>query len=198
LSSTNRGYDRHKSDYYVTPIDKVVEFLNAFQTQEPNALRHGVILDPSAGGDEENPMSYPEALEMVGVKDHRIHTIDIREDSRADVIGNYLALDTSEILPEDPSVIITNPPFVLAEPIVEKALRDVKPGGYVIMLLRLNFFGGKARNERFYPEVGMPKYAFVHHRRMSFTPDGKTDSIEYAHFVWQRGYDEDSTKLYVI
>ena len=81
---------------------------------------------------------------------------------------------------------------------IGKAFEDVREGGYVIMLLRLNFFGGKARNERFYPVVGMPKYAFVHHRRLSFTPDGRTDSIEYTHFVWQRGYDGDSTNLFVI
>lgn len=26
MSSTNRGYDRHKSDYYVTPIESIVSF----------------------------------------------------------------------------------------------------------------------------------------------------------------------------
>ena len=34
----------------------------------------------------------------------------------------------------------------------------------------------------------MPKYVFVHNRRMSFAEDGKTDSIEYMHAVWQKGY----------
>lgn len=196
MSSTNRGYDRHKSDYYVTPVDKITEFLDAFIKEEPDAFKDGWVLDPCAGGDDMNPPSYPMALKDKAITN--LHTIDIREDSMAEEIGDYLALNIEETLPEQPSVIITNPPFSLSEPIVKKALEDVKPGGFVIMLLRLNFFGGKARNERFFPEVGLPKYAFVHHRRMSFTPDGKTDSIEYAHFVWQRGYDEDSTKLIVI
>ena len=44
----------------------------------------------------------------------------------------------------------------------------------------------------------MPKYCFVHHRRISFTDDRKTDSIEYAHFVWQKGYNEQFTQLKVI
>lgn len=34
MSSTNRGYDRHKSDYYVTPVDKIEEFLEAFVERE--------------------------------------------------------------------------------------------------------------------------------------------------------------------
>ncbi|HBF3986180.1 TPA: hypothetical protein KOD80_004273 [Clostridioides difficile] len=44
----------------------------------------------------------------------------------------------------------------------------------------------------------MPKYIFVHNRRMSFTDDGKTDSIEYAHFVWQKGYNPKFSQLKVL
>jgi hypothetical protein len=47
MSSTLRGYDRHKSDYYVTPIKQIVKFLNEFQKIEKI---NGVILDPCAGG----------------------------------------------------------------------------------------------------------------------------------------------------
>ena len=63
--------------------------------------------------------------------------------------------------------------------------KDVADGGYVAMLLRLNFWGSKARQDFF--KNNMPKYCYIHPRRMSFTEDGKTDSIEYAHFVWQKG-----------
>lgn len=98
----------------------------------------------------------------------------------------------------DFTTIITNPPFNIAEDIIKKALNDVKEGGYVIMLLRLNFFGGKQRLQKFWNEVGLPKYSFVHHRRMSFTSDGKTDSIEYQHAVWKKGYKPEFTQLKVI
>ena len=64
------------------------------------------------------------------------------------------------------------------------------------MLLRLNYFGGKVRKELW--EKQMPKYCFVHHKRISFTDDRKTDSIEYAHFVWQKGHNEQFTQLKVI
>lgn len=51
MSSTNRGYDRHASDYYVTPHKPIKEFLSAFLLEEnidrPDRL---AWLDPCAGG----------------------------------------------------------------------------------------------------------------------------------------------------
>jgi hypothetical protein len=34
MSSTNRGYDRHKSDYYITPLEPIKEFLIEFEKDE--------------------------------------------------------------------------------------------------------------------------------------------------------------------
>lgn len=186
MSSTNRGYDRHKSDYYVTPVDKIVEFLAAWMEDENNQEDYSVLanrpdklawLDCCAGGDAKHPMSYPAALEQIGVYPQ---TVDIREDSLADWKVNYLEME-----PERWDVIITNPPFYAAQEIIEKALSEVSDGGYVVMLLRLNFLGSKQRKQ--FWENNPAKKIYVHHRRMSFT-GGPTDSIEYAHFVWQRGY----------
>jgi hypothetical protein len=144
------------------------------------------------GGDTKHPMSYPEALKQIGINPKNITTIDIRNDSLTEIKGDYLKLDCKNKY----DVVVTNPPFNLAREIIEKALDDVKDNGFVIMLLRLNFFGGKLRKDMW--DKQMPKYAFVHHRRMSFTDDGKTDSIEYCHMVWQRGCCPEFTKLKVI
>lgn len=193
MSSTLRGYDRHLSDYYVTPVDKINDFLEAFAKYEPQLFEgNTVFLDPTAGGDQINQMSYPAALAAFGVDEKNIKTIDIRDDSRAETKGDYLTMQ----LDYRPGVIITNPPFLLGREIVEKALDDVAEGGFVIMLLRLNFFGSKKRKDMF--EKQLPKYSFVHNRRISFTPDGKTDSIEYQHCVWQKGHCPDFTQLKVI
>jgi len=125
-------------------------------------------------------MSYPTALhdECNAVN---IETIDIREDSLAETKMDYLEYQADK----KPDVIITNPPFKDALNIIKKALDDVKDGGWVIMLLRLNFFGSKQR-KTFWDEF-MPKYAFVHHKRIGFTENGGTDSIEYIHCCWQKG-----------
>lgn len=193
MSSTNRSESRstHISDYYVTPINKIEEFLREFIKHEPDAF-NGYILDPCAGGDESHPMSYPIALSKLGVDPENVITVDIRKDSLAEIREDYLSIEC----PGDFSVIITNPPFNMARDVIEKALGDVRDNGFVIMLLRLNFFGGKLRADMW--ERQMPKYAFVHNKRLSFTDDGKTDSIEYMHCVWQKGYYPEFTQLKVI
>lgn len=195
MSATNRGSTRHKNDYYVTPVDSIHDFLNAFEIDEPSVfdLRDNkVILDPCAGGDSVNDMSYPKALEERGIPSDNIVTVDIRDDSPAETIADYLGLE----LTVRPDVIITNPPFILAREFIEKALDEVAEGGYVIMLLRLNFFGSKKRRDLWRKQ--MPKYSYVHSRRMSFTDDGKTDTIEYQHLVWQKGHFPSHTKLKVV
>ena len=191
MSSTNRSNSRdtHIADYYVTPIDKISDFLEEFEKVE-NVDKNIQILDCCAGGDEKHPMSYPEALSKKGF--NNISTLDIREDSLSENKGDYLHIDYKNKM----DMIITNPPFSLALDIIKKSLEDVKKGGFVIMLLRLNYFGGKVRKALW--EKQMPKYCFVHHKRISFTDDRKTDSIEYAHFVWQKGCNEQFTQLKVI
>ena len=191
MSSTNRSNsrDNHVADYYVTPIDKISDFLEEFERVE-TIDKNIQILDCCAGGDEKHPMSYPEALSKKGF--NNIATLDIRDDSLSETKGDYLHMDYTNKM----DMIITNPPFSLALDIIKKSLEDVKEGGFVIMLLRLNYFGGKIRKELW--EKQMPKYCFVHHKRISFTDDRKTDSIEYAHFVWQKGHNEQFTRLKVI
>ena len=193
MSSTNRSNARkdHVSDYYITPQDQIELFLKEFEKVD-NIFRkpHLKILDCCAGGDIVHEMSYPTVIKKLYGKD--IDTIDIREDSRAKNKFNYLdfALDY------EPDVIITNPPFNKAIEIINAALDDVTPGGYVIMLLRLNFFGSDKRFP-FFQQI-MPRYCFVHHKRMSFTDDGKTDSIEYCHMIFIKDFNVSYSELRVI
>jgi 16S RNA G1207 methylase RsmC len=191
MSSTNRSNvrDSHVSDYYVTPIKSINEFLENFQKIE--SVNKGIkILDCCAGGDVLHLMSYPEALKSNEFID--VTTIDIREDSLASIKRNYLETDCKNIY----DMIITNPPFNMSLDIINKALYDVKDNGFVIMLLRLNYFGSDLRKKLW--ETHMPKYCFVHHKRMSFTDNGKTDSIEYCHMVWQKGFNPDFAMLKVL
>ena len=65
MSSTNRSNarDSHISDYYITPIEHIDNFLTHFEADVGNIFNKITILDPCAGGDEHNPMSYPKAIE---------------------------------------------------------------------------------------------------------------------------------------
>ena len=165
MSSTSRGVRRAKWDYYITPQNAIYDFMREFAYHED---LHGMqILDPCAGGDATHEMSYPKVLSGFGFSN--IRTIDIREDSRAEVKSDYLNC----ILAIQPDMILT-------------------------MLERLNFLGGKTYKKVFWDKVGLPKYIFVHRNRMSFTEDGKTDSIAYAHYVWQKGYSPKFSKIMII
>jgi predicted RNA methylase len=192
MSSTNRGGQREASDYYKTPVDEVKRFLTEARKDFDmlRDLSKLSILDPCAGGDVMASMSYPEALYSLGAK--TIETVDIREDSKADIKADYLNTRFTRRF----DLILTNPPFALAQQVIEKVLLDdAKPGGLVIMLLRLNYFGSSVRFnfwQRF-----MPVRVYVHHKRISFT-GGTTDSIEYMHAVWKAGESPRETMLRVI
>ncbi len=85
------------------------------------------------------------------------------------------------------SLIVSNPPYLLAEPFVHNALALVREGGHVAFLLRLSFLCGQRRYGTLWAH-GAFRYLIPITPRPSFTPDGKTDASEYAVFVWQRGY----------
>ena len=185
MSSTNRhnAEKRHIADYYVTPVKDIITFLGALDEEVSLDIWDKTILDPCAGGDPSHDMSYPKALrEYYTIPDdwNDIKTIDIREDSLAETKCNYIETK----LDYKPFLIISNPPFNQAMEFIKKALDDVEDGGYVAMLLRLNFLETKARKDFF--DNYMPTWIFVHHKRMSFTDAGGTDSIAYCHMVWKK------------
>lgn len=198
MSSTNRNNanKRHVADYYVTPQWCIRDFVNNFLLDVENKFiglntynKGLLILDPCAGGDEKHEMSYPVVLKDMLECD--VTTIDIREDSKASIKCDFL-----ETTLPDYDIVITNPPFNIAMDIIKKAMSVTQERGYIIMLLRLNFLGSKTRKP-FFDEF-MPEYIYVHNRRMSFTDDRVTDSIEYAHFVWRKGYKPKFSKLRII
>lgn len=192
MSSTNRSNarDSHVSDYYVTPQKHIKEFLSFWlkdlMDSGMDELKVGerpdraYWLDPCAGGDENHEMSYPAVIQRE-FEPNVLSTIDIRETSLAENKSNYLLED---ITPNYYDVIITNPPFNIARQIIEKALKDVKDGGYVVMLLRLNFFGSKERFD--FWENQLPVWAYVHHKRMSFTDGGHRLNRIYARCMEKR------------
>ncbi len=204
MSSTKRSNSRefHISDFYITPQEPIREFLEKFLSIE-TLPEYPSILEPSAGGNDKYDMPYPTVLKKLGINCNNLDTLDIRDNSKAYSNMNYL--DSKVWSKYD--LIITNPPFNLALDFITKALDEVTFDGFVIMLLRLNFFGSQSR-KKFFAE-NMPKYCFVHSKRISFFPEdfeldgkvykkGSTDSIEYAHFVWQKNYKQDYCKTYVI
>lgn len=201
MSSTNRGWVRSVSDYYCTPQQPICDFIKKFIELEPQimewvSIRQDLkILDPCAWWDDTHDMAYPAVLFEYWANHNNINTIDIREDSGALYKADFL-LDNRERCKWYYDLVISNPPFSHAQQFIEKSLEYCKEWWFVVMLLRLNYFGSLQRKK--FRENNMPKYAFVHHKRISFTDWRWFDSIEYMHCVWQKWYITDNTKLFII
>lgn len=81
---------------------------------------------------------------------------------------------------EKVDLILTNPPYSLAQEFIKHALPRAD---LVIMLLRLNFLGAQKRY-KFWCD-NEPDALYVLSKRPSFTGKG-TDATDYAWFVWQQ------------
>jgi len=166
VSSANRGTIREKYDHYNTPAYTIRSLLNNHEIKYP-------VLEPCAGN-----------LAIVhNLKYDEVFTNDINQDSPTATNLDYLQFN--EIWYNRYKTIITNPPFNIALDIIKKALIDVVNGGEVIMLLRLNFLGSKKRHD--FWQQHPPKIIYVLSKRPKFI-NNKSDSIEYAWFVWEKGY----------
>lgn len=89
--------------------------------------------------------------------------------------ADFLALD---LPPGSFDVIITNPPFYLAEEFVRKA---ISCSTHVVMLLRLAFMETRKREAL---HIEHPSDVYVLSRRPSFMANGATDSCAYAWWHW--------------
>lgn len=78
-------------------------------------------------------------------------------------------------------MVVTNPPYSLAQEFVTKALGEAD---VVIMLLRIGFLESMKRWEWW--QENPISSLLVLSQRPSFTDDGKTDGSGYAWFVWDK------------
>lgn len=84
---------------------------------------------------------------------------------------------------DDASLCISNPPYSIAQEFIEASFRQC-PNADVVMLLRLGFLASEKR-AKFFARYGVPDL-YILPNRPSFTEDGKTDSSDYAWFVWPK------------
>lgn len=171
MSATNRGNkEKIKHEQYETPSRYADCFLMHINSN------HKRILEPCCGNGsitEALRRKYPTAF---------IHANDIQKMSNnwADLITqrDYLTMTEGEF-----DLIISNPPFSLAEEIIRHSLTTWE--ATLIMLLRLNFLGSLKRY-KFWGEYPVSRI-YPTSKRPSFTGKG-TDATEYAWFVWEPDY----------
>lgn len=186
MSSTKRKKKNPALDYYPTPHWCTTRFLEKINLRTANSF----WLEPCVG----NCSILDAVNNFYSTKNQTLPNwtaIEIQESFEEDIkkrlsqekylISDFFKVDNSFI--KHPNVIITNPPFNHALEFIKKAI-ELEPE-YVCMLLRLNFLGSQERSD--YLREHMPDI-YVIPNRPSFT-GGKTDSIEYAWFVWSKYND---------
>lgn len=188
MSATNRGSHRVDSDFYPTPI-KAVDLILEELHQDSDIS----FLEPCRG----NRVIY----DRVPYADKQWAELS----DGVDYLKNAFSAD----------LIVSNPPFSLAQEFIEKSLKEAST---VVYLLRLNFLGSQSRYD--FWQKNPPTHIFVLSERPAFvsvckgyTIDGKkhkgcgktfplgmkgvcdcggkvgpgTDATEYAWFCWDRG-----------
>lgn len=198
MSSTNRGGQRSDADNYPTPAWCVRRLL------EVCPLPPGRWLEPAAG---EGAIIKAVNEKCLGIT---WTALDIRNCGTATldaVNGSSSAAfhhveDVVDFLCWEPDwessparkrfdVCITNPPYSQAGDFIRRSLElaDV-----VVMLLRLNFLGSESRADFWRAH---PPDVFVLPNRPAFI-NGKTDSCEYAWFVWRSGEQRSAGSIRVL
>lgn len=131
------------------------------------------VLDPSAGKGV-----FLNACRCV----ENVSTVSIDDDASVnpDILGDFrtVALDQQNPF----NLIVTNPPFTLAQEFVERAHQLIDPRGTIAFLLLLQFLGSKGRKGFF--ETYPPSTIDILRPRPSFAENGQTDMREYALFRW--------------
>ncbi|TEB15152.1 hypothetical protein Psfp_02328 [Pelotomaculum sp. FP] len=175
--------ERHEKDFYITPDAAIDVLLNNYE------LKPGWILEPCAGNG-----AIVKAIHERSNWDGGIYAVEIRPEEYDNLvkvgceevlIKDFLEFKLSDLKyapPCPPRTIITNPPFSIAQKIIEKSF-DIStyPDTDIIMFLRLGFLESKNRAEFWLSHKDVSLITLK--KRPSFTGRG-TDFAAYAWFIW--------------
>lgn len=174
MSAKNRGGLSKPHDFYPTPESSTRNFLSKHIL---HTNRYDV-LEPCAGNGSISKI-VKELYPMID-----LDQIEIREEERKNLqqYGNVFIEDFLTFVPtKSYDVIITNPPFSLAQEFLEKCFEIADENTEIIMLLRLAFLESQKRH-KFWQKYPVNQL-YILSERPSFTGKG-TDATAYAWFVW--------------
>lgn len=183
MSATNRNKSEHPriaNDLYSTPSWCIRRLVEKFpELCSLNMHSRGVWLEPAAGKGnliQELNLTLPSRPIWDAFDIDAQHEAELKKLGDT-TIGDFRHMTVKQHAYE---VIITNPPYSIAMPFIEKAMQ-FNPK-YTIMLLRTNFLASEARAnfmQNHTPDV------YVLPNRPCFVR-GKSDNTEYCWCVWDR------------
>lgn len=163
---------RRKNDQYFTPRWATEELLRHIEVRPTHS-----VLEPCVG---DGAIS-----NVLREKTSSVYTNDIDEHMWASYHEDAASPDFWKVYGQNYDWIISNPPFSLAIEIVSQAVAASIWG--TAMLLRLSFLEPTLDRGPWLAEN--PPDQIIVLPRISFTGDGKTDSVTTAWFIWQPEWD---------
>lgn len=183
---------RDPNDFYPTPIEVCQMALDLVTLNNP----HPFIIDPGAGTGVWGCAArykWPNA---------EISGCDIRDLPQPPWYDQWIPNwnFVHQTVGGGADLTMGNPPFKEAEEFVRKAHRMTLDGGYIEFLLRLAFLEGQERGQGLWREFP-PQSVHVMSARPSFITEGpkkgRTDATAYAIYIWQKGWQGQTTLSWV-
>lgn len=174
------GNERDPHDYYPTPAWSIYRMLEKVSLPTKNSL----WFEPASGGG-----ALVNAVHSWCSTQHKDlpkwMTNDIRSDAVADYYKDFSSYDVLSFYQEfDIDVVITNPPFALADRFLEHSLKLHNAQGtppIIVFLLRMQWMATHGR--ALMMQQHTPTLAILPDRP-NFTTTGNSDMCEYAWHIW--------------
>lgn len=180
-ASNHSNREREENDFYATPPIATEKLLSIF-----NLNKNITILEPCCGKGHISKILEKNNYKVIS------HDLYYRGYGKG---GIDFLKETKENIDVN---IVTNPPYKYAQEFVEKSLKYVKEGNYVIMFLKLTFLEGSKRYNLF--KSFPPKYIYIFSDRVNsslggdFSKDSQTGgAVCYAWYIWEKGFKNKPT-----
>tara|TARA_R110002153_G_scaffold54003_5_gene150223 strand:- start:1321 stop:2064 length:744 start_codon:yes stop_codon:yes gene_type:complete len=181
-----RRSDAEEDEFYETNPDDFIILLDQMK-RDGIELSHK-IWEPSCG--------HGALSEELSIRGHNVLSSDLIPrgyGNTSDFLFQHTTLDGTKLPSKIRGDIITNPPYKGSIDIqfVERANELVEDGGWVIMLVKTQWFASLGRFLLF-QRIGRPNYIYTHHARISIFKAGdrslgSNNSLDYEWYLWKKG-----------
>ncbi len=190
---------REKDDNYPTPPRLATAIVQRLRQMYGDVTSSRILIEPSAGSGtfvRSMRQAWPNAT-LIAVELRLEEEETLRQSGATYVaISDWSSWATHNAPLNAPSLLIGNPPFILAQKHLESIFQFFPRDTEVAFLLRFSFFGGNERTAQFWKQDGLKnlKHIIPIAPRPQFVR-GHSDNSEYAVYIWKIGHDAPPTIL---